>query len=154
MSPWRSSPPPHLSLTGLDISPYYLQVARTVLDDVADVSLMAENAEELPFRDDYFTIATSVYLFHELPRAVRRRVLAEAYRVLRPGGLLVLEDSAQLAESGPLAFFLSRFAREFHEPFYREYVEDDLAGIVREVGFDVEAVESHFVSKVVVARKP
>jgi ubiquinone/menaquinone biosynthesis C-methylase UbiE len=97
---------------------------------------------------------TSVYLFHELPRPARRRVLAEAYRVLEPGGLIVIEDSAQLAESGELAFFMGRFAKELHEPFYRDYLEDDLAEVLTEIGFVVEAVEPHYVAKVFVARKP
>ncbi len=145
---------PGLRLYGLDLSPYYLQAARSVLAAVPDVSLVAENAERMPFRDDHFEIVTSVYLFHELPRPARRRVLAEAYRVLRPGGLLVVEDSAQLAESGDLAYFLGRFAAEFHEPFYEDYVGDDLAVALADLGFDVESVEPHFVSKVFVARKP
>ena len=75
------------------------------------------------------------------------------HRVLRPGGLLVIEDSAQLGESGELAFFLGRFAAEFHEPFYRDYVRDDLAAAAADAGLRVESVEPHFVSKVVVARK-
>jgi ubiquinone/menaquinone biosynthesis C-methylase UbiE len=145
---------PALRLYGLDLSPYYLQVARDVLDQVPDVSLVVENAEQLPFRDGFFRIATSVYLFHELPRAVRRRVLAEAHRVLEPGGLLVVEDSAQPAESGELAFFMRRFAADFHEPFYPDYLHDDLSAALTEAGFRVTAVESHFVSKVVVAEKP
>ncbi len=145
---------PELRLCGLDLSPYYLQVARAALADVADVSFFTENAERLPFRDGYFGILTSVYLFHELPRPARRRVIAEAYRVLQPGGLLVIEDSAQLAESGELAFFMGRFATEFHEPFYRDYLEDDLAGVLAAAGFRVEAVEPHYVAKVFVARKP
>ncbi len=144
---------PRLRLYGLDLSPYYLQVARRVLADVADVSLVADNAERLPFRAGYFDVVTSVFLFHELPRAARRAALAEMQRVLRPGWLLVIEDSAQLAESGELAFFLGRFAAEFHEPFYRDYVRDDLAAAITEAGLRVESVESHFVSKVVVARK-
>ena len=40
-----------------------------------------------------------------------------------------------------------------HEPFYRDYIEDDLAALIREAGFTIESVEPHFVSKVVVARK-
>ena len=144
---------PRLRLYGLDLSPYYLQVARRVLADVPDVSLVADNAERLPFRSGYFDVVTSVFLFHELPRPARRAVLAEMHRVLRPGGLLVIEDSAQLGESGELAFFLGRFAAEFHEPFYRDYVRDDLAAAAADAGLRVESVEPHFVSKVVVARK-
>ncbi len=144
---------PRLRLYGLDLSPYYLQVARRVLADVADVSLVADNAERLPFRSGYFDVVTSVFLFHELPRPARRAVLAEMHRVLRPGGLLVIVDSAQLGESGELAFFLGRFAAEFHEPFYRDYVRDDLAAAAADAGLRVESVEPHFVSKVVVARK-
>jgi len=144
---------PRLRLYGLDLSPYYLQVARRVLADVADVSLVADNAERLPFRSGYFDVVTSVFLFHELPRPARRAVLAEMHRVLRPGGLLVIADSAQLGESGELAFFLGRFAAEFHEPFYRDYVRDDLAVAAADAGLRVESVEPHFVSKVVVARK-
>jgi ubiquinone/menaquinone biosynthesis C-methylase UbiE len=144
---------PHVRLCGVDLSPYYLQVARRVLADVPDVSFVAENAERLPFRSAHFDVVTSVYLFHELPRPMRRAVLAEMHRVLRPGGLLVIEDSAQLAESGALAEFLSRFAVDFHEPFYRDYIADDLAVPIAEAGFRVESVEPHFVSKVFVARK-
>ena len=39
-----------------------------------------------------------VYLFHELPEAVRRRAAAEFARVLRPGGLVVFADSVQLGD--------------------------------------------------------
>jgi len=95
-----------------------------------------------------------VYLFHELPRSTRRNVLREMFRVVRPGGLVVIEDSAQLAESPDLAPFLGRFAVDFHEPFYEEYLRDDLAEALREVGFENIRVERAFLSKVVVAHRP
>src|SRR5262249_13840517 len=117
---------PRLWLTGLDLSPYYLQFARELLRDVEDVSLIAENAEQLPFVDGYFDVVTSVFLFHELPRAARRRVLAEAARVLRPGGLLVLLDSGQHSESPELDHFAHWFARHFHEPYIGDYTGDEL----------------------------
>lgn len=145
---------PDLRLYGVDLSPYYLQVARELLADVPDVSLVAENGESLPFRDSYFDIVTSVYLFHELPRNARRNVIREMLRVLKPGGLLILEDSAQVVESAPIAFFLEAFSRDFHEPFYPDYLHDDLEGAVRESGFESVAGEPVFVSKVVTARKP
>ena len=87
-------------------------------------------------------------------RSARRNVIAEAWRLLRPGGMVVIEDSAQRAESPRLAFFLANFSEDFHEPYHRDYVEDDLAALLAAQGFDVESVEPHFVSKVVVARRP
>jgi SAM-dependent methyltransferase len=75
------------------------------------------------------------------------------HRVLRPGGLLVIEDSAQVAESAEIASALREFPREFHEPFYQDYLDDDLASLLGECGFAVTAVETHLVAKVVVAKK-
>lgn len=145
---------PALRYHGVDLSPYYIKAARALLADTAEVSLLVENAEALPYIDEYFDIITSVYLFHELPRNPRRRVLREAYRLLRPGGLLVLEDSAQLSDSEELGEILASFPGEYHEPFYRGYLDDDLAAIAEECGFVVESVQVHLVTKAVVARKP
>lgn len=139
---------------GLDLSPYYLQVAREVLADVPNVSLVAENAEQMPFRDGYFDVVTSTYLFHELPRNARRRVFEEMFRTLRPGGLLVVQDSVQRADAPELAFFLDRFPEELHEPFYRDYLENDLAEMMTAVGFEVEGCTPAFMAKVLTARRP
>jgi len=145
---------PSIRYHGVDLSPYYVRQARKRLARVAEVTLAVENAERLPYADAAFDVATSVYLFHELPRNARRNVIAEMYRVVRPGGLVVIEDSAQLAESPDLADALYNFPAEFHEPFYRDYLEDDLAEILGETGFAVEAVEQQLVAKVVIARRP
>lgn len=144
---------PAMRLWGVDLSPAYVRAARERLSAVEELTLAVENGEHLPFTDASFDVATSVYMFHELPRNARRNVLRELHRVVRPGGLVVIEDSAQLAESEELAPALREFPREFHEPFYDDYLGDDLAGILREVGFVVEAVESHLVAKVVIARR-
>jgi ubiquinone/menaquinone biosynthesis C-methylase UbiE len=145
---------PTMRLFGVDLSPDYVRLARKRLADVAEMTLAVENGEALPFADGAFDIATSVYLFHELPRKTRRNVMREMLRVVKPGGLVILEDSGQLVESAEIAGPLRDFPREFHEPFYADYLEDDLAAALREVGFVVEVVESHLVAKVVVAQRP
>ncbi|MEJ7600243.1 MAG: class I SAM-dependent methyltransferase [Kofleriaceae bacterium] len=145
---------PTMRLWGVDLSPAYVRVARKRLHHIAELTLAVENGERLPFADGAFDIATSVYLFHELPPNARRNVVRELFRVVRPGGLVVIEDSAQLAESAEIGTALREFPREFHEPFYAGYLEDDLAPIFAQAGFTVESVEPHLVAKVVVVRRP
>jgi ubiquinone/menaquinone biosynthesis C-methylase UbiE len=145
---------PSAKLYGLDLSPFYVREASRVLADVPDVSLVVDDAERLPFGDRLFDAVTSVFLFHELPRASRKTVIAEALRVLRPGGTLVLCDSAQRIESPELSFFLDDFAETFHEPFFRDYVDDPLEELLHRAGFIDVRSEPHLVSKVVYGQKP
>ncbi len=144
---------PSARLYGVDLSAAYLEKASELLT-AQGASLVNENAEALPFADAHFDAASAVFLFHELPPDARRRVARELWRVLRPGARLVLCDSAQLSDSAELADVLRSFPAAYHEPYYKSYLRDDLAGLLRECGFELESSEAHFVSKVVVARKP
>jgi ubiquinone/menaquinone biosynthesis C-methylase UbiE len=143
---------PEAELVGVDLSDYYVRFGRRKLEGAA--RLVAGTGEALPFSDESFDVITNIFLFHELPRAVRRRVLGEMFRVLAPGGSLVLMDAAQPFEAPELAFALESFPRDLHEPYFADYLRDDVAEAAREVGFVIDAVESHFVAKLVRARKP
>jgi ubiquinone/menaquinone biosynthesis C-methylase UbiE len=143
---------PKLRYTALDLSPFYLKHAGELLRGVEHLSLVEDNAEKMPFRDGAFDAVTCVYLFHELPKNARRHVYREMKRVLRPGGLLVIQDSAQASESPDLAFQLGAFSADFHEPFHADFVKDPIEDALLEEGFRVESVAPHFLSKTVVAR--
>lgn len=143
---------PDARLTGVDLSPYYLEVARRETAEGGTVEFVAANAEDLPLPAGSFDAVISVFMFHELPRNARRRVWAEVARVLRPGGLFVALDSVQRADAGAIAYFVDRFADEMHEPFYRDYLDDDLAEGLRTSGFSIDGVAEAYLSKVVSAR--
>jgi ubiquinone/menaquinone biosynthesis C-methylase UbiE len=52
--------------------------------------LVQGDSERLPFPDDAFDVVTCTHSFHHYPR--QDQVVAEMYRVLRPGGRLLLID--------------------------------------------------------------
>jgi ubiquinone/menaquinone biosynthesis C-methylase UbiE len=142
---------PGAKLCGVDLSPQYLARARKKLPRALDVSLVCDNAERLPFGDGHFDAVTNVFLLHEMPGEVRARVLAEMARVVRPGGLVVAADSIQLADAPELRAQILDFPARYHEPYYLDYVNDDLARRVREAGLHVLGERTAFVTKVVTA---
>lgn len=144
---------PRARLTGLDLSSFYLKEAARNLESVTDVSWVCGNAESMAWKNESFDAASSVFLFHELPRRARRNVAQEVLRCLRPGGRFVVCDSAQLADSEAIRPALEGFPQAYHEPFYRDYIQDPLEALLEEVGFRVESSEAFAVSKVVSARK-
>ena len=117
---------PRLGVTGLDLSPYYLEVARRELRSWSRVQLVVGAAEAIPFADGQFDAITCIYLFHELPSGVRRAVVAEIRRVLKLGGTLVFVDSLQPGDEPDYDAMLDYFPVAFHEPYYASYLREDL----------------------------
>lgn len=144
---------PALRIAGVDLSPAYLDEARRHLTGLRPVRLIAADAEKLPFADATQDIVTAVYLFHELPPEVRRRVAAEVARVLKPGGIFVFADSLQFGDRPGWDGLLEAFPQRFHEPYYRHYCIDDLDAAFDAVGLASETTEIAFLSKVMVRRK-
>lgn len=144
---------PNLDTTVLDLSPFYLQEARTLLKRFPQVEYMQAAAEDIPAEDETYDAVTCVYLFHELPYQIRKLALREFFRVLKPGGKLFFVDSAQKGEV-PYDSALEGFTSIAHEPYYLDYSEMDLSGTMKEVGFQVESSKVHWVSKSMVAVKP
>ncbi len=146
---------PKSTLYGADLSPAYLRKANQLLSQKGELPQMIQaNAEALPYQEGYFDAVTSVFLFHELPGKARQNVINECYRVLQTGGTFVICDSIQIHDSAELSPMMEGFASTFHEPYYKDYIYDDLAQRLETAGFSDIASETHYLSKYFTARKP
>ena len=147
---------PQATLDGVDLSPFYVDRAEERMKGHPASKVTVANAESMPFDEGAYDAVTCGFLFHELPKDARQRVARELFRVLEPGGVLVVQDSMQRTDPNAkdLLGFLDWFPVAYHEPYYKGYTKDDLAKLLAEAGFVVEKEEHVLFSKVVVARKP
>lgn len=144
-------------VTGVDLSPHYLGVARVFRG--RDASFLQMNAESMP--DEWtnrFDAVTSIWLFHELPLEAIESVTREIARVLRPGGSLYFMDAAQPSDTpaegrATVEGISDRFRDFVNEPYFRLYQEIDLAALFARHGLTIEKSDRCYASKVVVARR-
>jgi ubiquinone/menaquinone biosynthesis C-methylase UbiE len=140
---------PRAATMGLDLSLPYLEEAGRR----APAARVQGAAERLPFKDESLDAVTCVYLFHELPPAIRSRVAAEIARVLKPGGVFVLADSVQSRDAPEIERLLEAFPAFFHEPYYASYQETDLPALFQSAGLRALSSDRAFLTKALAFEK-
>jgi ubiquinone/menaquinone biosynthesis C-methylase UbiE len=144
---------PRLPTLGLDLSEAYIKHARRHLKQRARLNLAVANAEAIPVPDASCDAVTSIFMLHELPPQVRRTVIREAARVLRPGGRLVVVDSLQRGDEPDYDAMLERFPEFYHEQYYGSYIGEDFRAIARRCGLKHKGDTRAYLSKVMVFDK-
>lgn len=132
---------PEATVIGVDPDPAQLIRAEAKAQS-AGMSVRFEEAfaDALPLENETATGIVSSLVFHHLQQATKRASLAEAYRVLRPGGRLIIAD---WAKPDDLLMRLAYLPVQVFDGFPN--TNDNLRGLlpklIREAGFaDVREV--------------
>lgn len=133
---------PGAEVTGLDLSPYMLAVAKARAEaEGRSVRWLHGKAEATGLPDGSFDLVSLAFVLHECPQDASRAIIAEAVRLLRPGGTLVMTDnnpkSPVIQKLPPVLFTLMKST----EPHSDEYYTFDVEAAFREAGLSAVHTE-------------
>jgi ubiquinone/menaquinone biosynthesis C-methylase UbiE len=144
---------PKAQITCVDLSPFYLNKAQKKLNQFKRIDYIQGAAENLNFKDQTYDAIVSCFLFHELPFNVRRDVIQEGLRILKPMGFYGMIDSLQKNDDQDFQWALDRFPVDFHEPFYKNYIDHPIESLFEDFGLKNIESKVGFLSKAVSAVK-
>lgn len=90
----------------VDVAPIQLGNAREKLADHGNVGFHHQDSSAMTFPAANFDQTVVFFLLHEQPEEVRRKTIAEAIRVTRPGGKVVFVDYHGPRQSNPFRYLM------------------------------------------------
>jgi len=133
---------PHAKISGVDLGRTELEHAKLIAARNGwEWDLRQAACESTPYADNSFDMVTAFILLHEIPVPAARTIAAEAFRVCRPGGEVIIGDVAPYAEQDSLfrCVVLDWETENRNEPFWRGALLLDRTALLRDAGFvDIE----------------
>jgi ubiquinone/menaquinone biosynthesis C-methylase UbiE len=128
---------PGAQISGCDVSRPMLEQAQRMANERGLAwTLYVGKAEDTRLPDASFDLVSSFILLHELPAAVNVQFFQEAFRLLEPGGAVIMTDVPPSWSQDKLtAWRYDRGAQYSGEPYWREAGLVDTAQIARDCGF-------------------
>ena len=144
---------PDKHYTGIDLTPEMIEVARE--KNMEDINLVVGDCEKLPFDDNSFDAVICCQSFHHYPNV--QDFFDSVYRVLRPGGRLILRDMTM--NSAPVRWFCNHIEIPLinltGHGDVRIYGKKDVKALCDKAGLKMELFEKRgFCRLHCVARKP
>ncbi|MCU0550099.1 MAG: class I SAM-dependent methyltransferase [Leptolyngbya sp. Prado105] len=128
---------PNAEVIGLDLSPFMLAIADRKSNQASlNIQWLHGKAEATKFADASFDLVTASLLFHETPTQISQLILQECFRLLKPGGEVVILDGSQ--KTLRQTEWLTQI---FEEPYIQDFAQESMEAWMGRAGFG--AVQSH-----------
>jgi len=119
----RLSPKAHLNV--IDVAPVQITNLHQKLGPQKQVSVLQQDSTALQFTDASHESVVLFFLLHEQPADVRRKTVAEALRVVKPGGKVVFVDYHRPKASSPFRYIMVPILTLL-EPFAMDLWQHDI----------------------------
>lgn len=131
---------PQAEVIGVDLSPQMLVMAKHKAEaDHTDIILRHGNAAATGLPAAACDVVCATLLFHETPPAVAKTILQESFRLLSPGGQVLILDGNQRTLRA--TDWLNTI---FEEPFIRDYAQGNVDAWLGFAGFEAVRSEDVF----------
>lgn len=142
---------PSAVVTGLDLSPYMLVVANYKAQQAGlNIRWLHGLCEATNLETASFDLVTASFLLHETPPEISQLILQECFRLVKPGGQLVILDGNQ-KRLRHLAWLIEFF----QEPYSKAYADESLDAWMEMAGFEkVQTKYIGWISQVTHGTKP
>ena len=134
--PWKQTFP-DAEVHGLDAAAPCLQYGHARAEALGvEIHFRQALCDALPYEDNSVDVVFSSMFLHELPTALISAFFAEAYRVLKPGGVLINMELPPNDALDPYdAFYLDWDCFYNNEPFYKDFRDLSYQGLCTDAGF-------------------
>jgi ubiquinone/menaquinone biosynthesis C-methylase UbiE len=134
---------PHAEVWGLDVAgPMIRYGHKRAVELNLDVRFAQRLAEDTKLESGSVDLVAAYILFHEVPASIARDICAEAFRILRPGGVFDATDFATgpaYKQSSPYAKYRAWADHHYNgERWAQEFIHSDFVETLRSVGFEAE----------------
>ena len=135
---------PQAQITGIDLSPYFLAVAQYYARlNRQQINWIHSAAESIDLPDESFDLISASLVFHELTTVAAQEIIAEARRLLRPGGHFAIMDmnpqSPIFLKMPPYILTLLKST----EPYLDQYFAIDLEQTFIKAGFKAPNISTN-----------
>ena len=96
----------HSRLSVVDVAPIQIENVEKKLAAHDNVSIHHQDSTGMSFPNDSFEETVVFFLLHEQPEQARRKTVAEAIRVTRPGGRVIFVDYHGPKRSNPMRYVM------------------------------------------------
>lgn len=127
----------------VDILPVQLENLARKLGSLPGTSLGLSDSADLDLPDCHFDQVLVFFLLHEQPLETRKRTIAEAIRVTKPGGRVLLVDYHRPHPVNPLRLIMSPVLRLL-EPFALDLWRDEISAWIPKEFQDLQVQKRTF----------